>query len=583
MTPPSSIFTDNRTLIAFEEKTSRPSPESLTVWHAKIDQIAPINALPIEIILCIFKFVVDTEKPKAPSLGWIRTVTHVCQLWRDAALASTILWSKICTDIGPRWTEEMFRRASSTLLDIHSNASYEIADRLVSRHLQSPNTMSIVRSLDLSISCDIIQDIRVPAPSLYRLTVSTPHYQTPDWIVTLPPDLFAYHAPKLRSARLLGCRIPWESPIFNESLKLLAFGPGYIRGQAADVLPSPSQLYGLLKRTPLLEVFHGLVWLPPIVSAPHLLTAGDDPIQLTRLKKIVVAGHIADCLQFLRCIMFPASATVSLTCVRSLNNTLSLHDIIPFLVDRFKHPDYTNLPIRKLAITYPPNQKQLGISLLVSSPNSQSSTCRKLHQAFMLELVFPQTSKMLDFLKVVCRTLPFQHVVDLLVDLSGCESAASTDSFWIDHFYEMQNVRHLEVSVSVTSSIPLLSVKNQISLDISRAFDTEQPTSSPEDEQANSASTVLPIFPALQSLFFSRVQLPDVWDEDVFIQFFQKLILVVDLRKTWGVPLRELKVVLRGSDTSLPEGFLNSWTFRAVKARMSQSVSKVRFDYENAL
>lgn len=578
MTSP-TVASDMGRFVAFESDSSFLHSETLII-RTKSDRLTPINALPVEILLCIFQFAADTEKPKAASLGWIRTVTHVCQLWRDVALASATLWARIYTDIGPEWTEEMFRRSFSALLDINHQASHPITDSILSHHLQLPGTMCNVRSLHLSITSDIIQNIRAPAPSLCKLYISTPHHLTPmsrDRIVSLPVDLFAFHAPKLQSAKLFGCMIPWESPIFNDSLTLLAIGPGKSRGQVADALPSSAQMYGLLKRIPLLEVFYGILWLPAILSSSHSSTAGDDPVRLVRLKKVVLAGHIADCIHFLRCITFPIFATISLTCVRSFDNTLSLHDIIPFLVDRLKHPDYSSLPLPKLAIIHSANQKQLGISLFVTLPLTRKPSGQP-HSAFLLDLMFPTPIETLAFLQATCRALPLHRVVDLLsIDISGCHSAAYEDSFWTDLFWEMQSVRRLEVLGLSTLPNPHMSARTLLLIDITHPCESEQATLETEHEPAKTATSTVPIFPALQSLTLSRVHLPDKWDGDLLLQFCEKLTCLVELRTTRGGPLREVKVVFYDPNESLPVGYLASEAFRSVKTQLSRLVSKVTF------
>lgn len=557
-----------------------------------INEPSPISTIPVEILLHIFEFVAYTEKPKIRNLGWIRAVTHVCRLWRHAALGCPSLWANICTSIGPKWTEEMFRRSSSVYLDIDNPSSDWKTDLTLSHRLEFTDTMLNVRTLNLSASCTILYHLRIPAPSLCTLVVNAQRVKRPADLLSLPWDLFAYHAPKLRHASFRYCRIPWESPIFNDSLSTLSVGPGSFWGEVAYNL---SSLCGLLERTPLLEVLDACITdtFPSIHHPSSLLTDGGqvNPIPLPQLTTIRFKGGIVECLRLLRRITFPATAHTNLICWPSFDDVLSLYDMTPFLVDRIEDV-YRDLPLRELSIRCnlaPRKKPTLCISLFVAIPISGMADTR--HHAFFLEFVFPPPFQVFELLKVICRALPAQHVNDLLVlDFSGRESTAFENSLWVDLFWEMRNIHRLEVSSLSTLAIPTPYSRCLIPLDITRRVESEQVMTGSDHElgstgepSSTEGSSPIPIFPALQSLTISSVQLPDAKSLDPVLRFCEKLAWVVEFRKSMGVPLQELKVVFYDPTRWFAAGFLGTPTFDVVKKRLEKSVSNVIFDSVHTL
>lgn len=207
------------------------------------------------------------------------------------------------------------------------------------------------------------------------------------------------------------------------------------------------------------------------------------------------------------------------------------------------------------------------------------------HHAFLLKFAFPQASQIFELLKDLCRALPPQHVNDLLVlDFSGCESTAFEDSLWVDLFWKMRNVRRLEVSSLSTLAIPTPYSRCLIPLDITRRVENKQVMTGSDHEldgtgepSSTEGSSPVPIFPALQSLTISSVQLPDAKNTDPVLRFCEKLAWVVEFRKSMGVPLQELKVVFYDPTRWFAAGFLETPTFDVVKKRLEKSVSKVIF------
>ncbi|EIM81844.1 uncharacterized protein STEHIDRAFT_124715, partial [Stereum hirsutum FP-91666 SS1] len=191
--------------------------------HARINQLTPIFKLPSEILLRIFYISSCIDVPCSFGLGWIQSTTHVCRLWRHVALESGTLWAKICTDIGADWAAEMFRRARSAPVDISMNKVKFSVDDFLFEHLQSPDNMRNVRTLNLVGPSRLIEGLCTPAPSLETLYFNSRRSELgvtvdSENLATLPAQLFSTHAPRLQRAKFIDCRIPWESLVFQQNL-----------------------------------------------------------------------------------------------------------------------------------------------------------------------------------------------------------------------------------------------------------------------------------------------------------------------------------------------------------------------------
>lgn len=569
-------------LRALEERALRLRLE-LSVVQTHINQLAaPIFAFPNEIFLRIFAFAISNDEPKSPSLGWIRTITHVCQLWRQIALANATLWARICTDIGPEWTEEMFRRSSSALLDIERESSgWHAIDETLANHLQSPHAMLQVRTLALWGPGRISEGIRVPAHSLRQLRISPFRPSTSDsgqdQILVLPLDLFAFHAPKLQLAKLRNCTIPWDSSIFNDSLEMLSLvlTSPRLAGPASRTSPSPSQLYGLLKRTPALTDLRIRNYLPA-AEASLPLSNNSPVLELPFLNYIFMEGRVADCVQFLRCITFPPTAILSLRINRPFNDISSLYDVIPLLVSYTKIPVHAALPTHRLSIEAPSKGRRLTVSLAASDTLAGGDKFMTPQGIFIVEFSMLSEAEMVGVLKAICCALPLQHLVNWLsVNLSALGSAGFQDNFWVDLFWEMRNVRRLEVTGLPAGSSLRSHQGSLIPIDIMRSSDCGQsPAVSQEEmdtEDRPSLRTFRPIFPSLHTLATS-VQLPDLWTKGMFLGYAEKIVRDLEWREKSGFPVKDARLSFQH-----PEGYNADWvdaqTFETAEEMLSKVVS----------
>lgn len=551
--------------------------------HARINQLTPIFTLPSEILLYIFCISSFIDKPRSSTLGWIQTTTHVCQLWRHIALESGTLWSKVCTDIGADWAAEMFRRARSAPVDISMNKVKFAVDDFLFEHLQSPDNMRNVRTLNLVGPSRLIEGLCTPAPSLETLYFNSRRSElgvTEDSenLAILPAQLFATHAPRLQRAKFIDCRIPWESPVFQQSLVSLTV---IIPRHNPDASPSASQLYEQLKRMPLLEELN-LRNILPKASSNLTLRPDDSALQLSRLKLLSLGGPVPDILQILAMLVFPSTTSLKFICQPSPNQDPSLTDMIPVLVGQVNCPSHASLPINEIRITQQKQSRILTVSLsmaipVIGHPESEPG----LHNVFTLKSSIRGPSPAIDFLTKLFQQLGPHRISDSLsLDYSGGGREMIRDLVWGRLYWEMRNVRRLEVSnicATTSSGLKLRQslVRNSLlPLDITRCVNPDLGYShsqllwepgTPELSQGVHHT----IFPALQTVILSNVQ----FDLECFaVIFFENVTRDMEWRMQWGCPIEEL--VIRDRDGSV-EDLLRLANVNAAREKLEGVVKKL--------
>lgn len=498
-----------------------------------MNQLTPINRVPPEVLLQIFSWATLINKPMSRYLGWIRTVTHVCQLWRHIALESATLWTRIRTNMGMKWAEEMLRRSRSATVDIYHRSSSELPEgNFLVRYLQSRDTMPNVRVIDLRGQNQLLEHLSAPAPSLETLKIIyyDPYSVLSDNSFALPSNIFAFHAPRLQEIYLSHCIIPWDSPIFHHTLILLT-----IHSQISETPPSVSQFEGLLKRTPLLEeltITHAI----PLASSSRLRSV-DPVVELLQLKVLSLCGDIPDMLQFLDRVAIPPTTTLKLIYRPQFNVDLHHFDVIPILAARMDTPSYANLPL-ELRVTQ--QNDILRISLSVFMPVAGRSE-PKLHNVFTLE---SHMDDIIPFLTKLFQHLPRHRITSLSLDFSGGGPALFTDNVWGALFWRMRNVRRLELRNLLGDEPDLRSdVQSLIPLDIFLPINKEnlqfEPLRRPEPDRYPSTKIRRPIFPVLHTLLLSHIKIYRA-RERLVVGFLMKLARDMEWRRFYECAIEEL-------------------------------------------
>ena len=331
--------------------------------------VAPISALPPELLAQIFHFYALEEPPWSggvQKLGWI-TVTHVCQRWRQVALGDSSLWARI-TGSSPnaRWIFEMLVRARNAPLVVDSAATPVLG--ILSKFPQ--NIIHIrelrLRGLSLLRSQGLREICALEAPALehFELGVSAPYPVTFHQLGVT--TLFRGRAPKLRTLSLSKVSIPW-SLIPRGQLTQLKIT--LIRGISTPSTRSSDQLPDLLINSPNLEILVLEFCLPN----SHFQAPDGQAIHLPRLSRLCLGGSTSRVADLLKMLQLPSSTTLRLRCI-SNPSTHDVNIILP-LVSAHLHK-HTPVMFRSLRVTI---NSLIGFINMVASTAHPKSTISGLY------------------------------------------------------------------------------------------------------------------------------------------------------------------------------------------------------------
>ena len=272
-----------------------------------------------DVLEIIFFMVLDLEG----SAG-LRTVSQVCQKWRNVALDAPLLWSKaLSLFVGPTWMFEMLRRTMDVPLnicvsgqDIHTSVVYA-------------NLLSIAdffwrfETLDIDAPYPQINEFfgfvpfdRNDAPRLRALSLcgqSWHDLRAHD--EDLPTELLSLRAPNLERLSLEDCPFDWEilkSGLLHSSIRLSVLHICYsAESDAPHILSISSLLMALASITSLQEL--KLKNLKPINENPFIEMV-TPTIMFPALRTLDLQANIGFCASFLNGVLTPILAELDVEC-----------------------------------------------------------------------------------------------------------------------------------------------------------------------------------------------------------------------------------------------------------------------------
>ncbi|KAI0061499.1 hypothetical protein BV25DRAFT_762979 [Artomyces pyxidatus] len=269
------------------------------------------SRLPPEILVHIFSylFAVRTDlscystKHLQLAIEQSARVTHVCQRWREVALGAPLLWRNIIVPLkSEEWSRTIYNRAQLVPIVLFWLRQKEWS--LAPGQRQAPplpiEDLARVEQLKLA-SYDGEADalaklLRTPAPILEVAEVFCQH------VDMSPADLFAGHAPRLRSLFLNQFpSFPWNSPILSNLVCL------EIRNDRMNVAghASPDSVLHALQKMPALEALALCNCLPKFPRDSAVLEALI--VVPSRLRLLELHGSLRDCVGFCQHLIFPAA------------------------------------------------------------------------------------------------------------------------------------------------------------------------------------------------------------------------------------------------------------------------------------
>jgi hypothetical protein len=288
-----------------------------------------IGRLPPEILSRIFSFhainePIPSSSPIQLGLGWI-TLTHVCRRWRQVALSDPNLWGSIVFGLGVEWAEEMLARSKAALIsysrDLSSLQPRVSTRRSLDDRVTLRKHLSHIRRLVLSGSFEslasAVSALTTPAPHLEFLELFRNAPQSREPCITLPSDLFAHDAPKLRRVTLFGCAVPWDSnssPLFRDLTHLDIRIPTLVPFPQPTAQPDYLSIPTLDRLLSILEAMPSLQVLTLGNCLPRPGSTRTRVVPLRHMGKFALDGSLSEVVAVLERVSLPSSASLSLRC-----------------------------------------------------------------------------------------------------------------------------------------------------------------------------------------------------------------------------------------------------------------------------
>jgi hypothetical protein len=199
-----------------------PVQETIVQLKQRRNALLPVSRLPQELLAAIFR-ALQLLLP-SNGQGW-NVVCSVCQCWRDAALAYSVLWADIGVTVNSNWTAVLLQRSGNAPL----NVSVDVSNSMVALHREEGALLVFshvhrIRSLSIrafSTAMDrLLLNLDHPAPLIEKLCLSAPPRTMGSMVI--PPSLFGGEAPKLKFVEIIGpCSFYAQHPMAFKSITRL--------------------------------------------------------------------------------------------------------------------------------------------------------------------------------------------------------------------------------------------------------------------------------------------------------------------------------------------------------------------------
>ena len=485
-----------------------------------------IHGLPDEILEVIF--LINTSKLANESHYNIFSTTlataQVCQRWRAVALNYPLLWSRIIDykRHSPLQIETLLARSGSSLIDVDGDSLLEpvllenyrgkIVLQSIFQRVSSLQTLSlhILRSPWESICRSLLGR---PAPNLefLKLITSCPF---PDCFY--PDPLFADEAPRLRRLHLRRCLIDFSSSVLFNLTELSVrdvLAPRTIMSVSAHSSHPPSVAGWLrvLKNIPTLRIL--------TLSSAIFRFSEQEPlpvVDLPHLALLTISTRFHRGVTFIDHLNIPPSCGVRFRFYR--DSTQSTSRLLSFLSKQFMHlsQDHSDRYLQAKILSddriHFGNSKRVGHSLDVAESDELEAHSRYSKDPILsLVLTFDSSDDSFAFFNQLLDWYSFTFstttTLDLWLDQEFSGPATSIGSF--PSFHSFANVKTLNLlEQSALYLLPLFQ---------------------------NSCQPVNPLFPALQSLYFTGTDMDDELCS-VFVAFLL-------WRAEAQIPIPEIKII----------------------------------------
>lgn len=445
--------------------------------------------------------------------SWLRGVSHVCHHWRELALNTPSLWSKIRIDkssIGAERVRAFLYRSKGVALHVSANTIADIEEEDPVLGLVASN-IGRVATLNLRISTAVLkvfgESIVAPsAPFLRRLHIHAFNIPYP---YVFPALLKQCTTPSLEDLLLSDVRVEWANiPPTLRSLVIL---------QTAPSVDSFSMIVAAIAGLSALEHLTLRNALPLVPTPP---TSYSPAIHLPRLLTFDVAAPAASCVQFLRHCTLPLSQDIVFTATIGLTDAEAALLVLPISaqLEVTTHTDdsvfiHLSLTHTSLSITRRHGLSRSRYFEFNESPGNLS------HGSPLLYL---------------CTRLPMHNIHSLTI---GDPKSASTVRGLLSSLQNLQTVSfgtrtHRILDYSAVLSVLLRSHDNGAVLPSAALLDVDM-------------RQLCDVLPRLQRLALEDVRFRpagDRHDRERTFEFVESLCQIFKARQELGCPVKNLEI-----------------------------------------
>ncbi|EIW79458.1 hypothetical protein CONPUDRAFT_144751 [Coniophora puteana RWD-64-598 SS2] len=406
------------------------------------------------------------------ALEKLKTVTSVCQHWRDVALNTPRLWATIVFhgDHDVSRAELWMERARGMPIEWRTSDNVRLKEtsesfKLIEKLLRQP---ARIHHLELPLSSIWNGEIMFAdtlgasnaAPLLHTLHLSYHGFEFDSFIPHTP---FGGNTPNLRNLSLYRCAIPWTSPIFSQLQSLT------LSSLPHPITPTGQELLDLLRVTTSLQELR-LHWSLPQTPISHSTWTSDNSIELPFLRHLSLSKGSFDGYSFLlRNVQFPPSTHIQLSGI-TLDRPLGETTLLPpkvFNIPQFTSPitlqvgwlDTFHVQLHTHRCPRPffsdPSSNVIpqctGPGSIGGTANEPSWPCRiRLDASFALDYLPPGQGLSFEprLAALLCRGVPFAvyNIATLCVYTPTEEAGSERAVAWAELFACVPQVRRLDVT-----------------------------------------------------------------------------------------------------------------------------------------
>ncbi|KAI0266704.1 hypothetical protein BC834DRAFT_873159 [Gloeopeniophorella convolvens] len=429
----------------------------------------PVYKLPMEVLGTIFMFCSANEplgmeeegsrwvSATTECLGWVK-VSHVCRMWRSAAISEPRLWNDLTVNLGKYWITLMLQRAKAVPLGLDTVVEDADERQAISSLFtaRSQHFRTVGLSSDDALVGQLPTVIHGRTWTLLEKLVllhepPKGHRPTPAGARhAMIPSCMITHSrfPRLQHLSLRGYHFMWASVLQNSLTHLEIMSPDDT--YAARVAPqsrttSFDNITLSLRYMPHLQTLTLIKCLPPCVSSPNVQQF---QLNMPYMSSVALDGNAQTSLGLAQRLRIPPSARLALNHLPTRQRASNCLPIVQHLAAHVRARGTHLPPIQGLRISH----EVYGPALVFEAwsipkiPHGLDGGREAPILEFCVEYNPHSLPLTFEYVKQVCRTLPLDDLRAVAIDMPTHPVNLWPEDGWNDIFAKYQKIRYMEVS-----------------------------------------------------------------------------------------------------------------------------------------